>query len=300
MIANGRVLSSRDYPPSLGDFSKSALFVRCAAVDDSAADVRQITGRAQSIDAAQNESPLAAAGVGDGLADAGFVGADDGVDDVSALVVDDDVRNGSHVVFLREIMMFIDIDLLQDNVGVAFRNLLQDRADLSARAAPIRIEIDNRDLAALRLDGSARGRTGSGCGNSCGFGPGRGRLDGSIEVLATDRDIGHLGSRNELFDASRGGQREQAVVEPQQPSTRNQVVARGDRGGLGIKSDPLDLLETDVRDAAVLVRNLQLLVEQAEDMTLGFRAVLKFDHIRAGANSGRETQAGKPYSLHNG
>lgn len=136
--------------------------------------------------------PLFVAGCFDGLTDADFVGADHGVHDAAFLVVDDDARDGGDVVFLREVAMFVDIDLLQGDAGIAFRGLFENRADAPAGAAPIGIEIDDRDLAAFRADGALglRTRTRRCAGIVAGLsggGGGASLLGGPLSLLLTVR-----------------------------------------------------------------------------------------------------------------
>src|SRR5271170_87500 len=86
----------------------------------------------------------AIAGGFDCFSHACLVRTDHGVHFAPLLVVDDDVRDGGHVVLLRQVFMLVDVYLLHRDIGVLFGHLFQDRADPSAGAAPVGVEIDNR------------------------------------------------------------------------------------------------------------------------------------------------------------
>src|ERR1017187_5683476 len=139
--------------------------------------------------------PLATARVGDCFSDALLVGAKNVSHLATPLVVNEDVRDGTDVVFLRQLALLVDVDLLQRDVGIAFRDLFEDRADVLTRTAPISIEIDNCDFAMLGLDGSPDLRTRIGLGSRRGFGPGR-RWLRRLGVRAAGGKIGHLNSGN--------------------------------------------------------------------------------------------------------
>jgi hypothetical protein len=49
-----------------------------------------------------------------------------------------------------------------------------------------------------------------------------------------------------------------------------------------IEIDSLDLLKFHVGHAAIFVGKLESLVEESQDTTFGFRAVLELDYVRAG------------------
>src|ERR1035441_394021 len=89
--------------------------------------------------AASNGLP-ATAGVGDCFPHALLVGAKNVSHLATPLVVNEDVRDGADVVFLRKLALLVDVDLLQRDVGIARRDLLENRADVFAWTTPLRVE----------------------------------------------------------------------------------------------------------------------------------------------------------------
>src|SRR5215471_14002379 len=75
-------------------------------------------------------------------------GADNGADETAAAIVNVNLRNRADVVLPRHRRVHInDVDLAQCNLRIGACHLLQAWRALSARAAPVRIKIDNGHVA---------------------------------------------------------------------------------------------------------------------------------------------------------
>src|ERR1700730_7069760 len=80
------------------------------------------------------------------------VGADNGADEMAAAIVDVNLRNRVDVVLPHHRRVPVnDVDLAQHNLRIGFCHLLQAWRDLSARAAPVRIKIDNGHVAECEM-----------------------------------------------------------------------------------------------------------------------------------------------------
>src|SRR6266571_7986006 len=80
------------------------------------------------------------------------VGADNGADELAAAIVNVNLWNRVDVVLLRHRRVPIDdVDLAQRNLRIGLRHLLQAWRELFARAAPVRIKIDNSHAAECEM-----------------------------------------------------------------------------------------------------------------------------------------------------
>src|SRR5882724_11064504 len=247
--------------------------------------------------AASNGLP-ATARVGDCFSHALFIGADDGVHLAALLVVDDDARDGGDVVLLREVALLVDIHLLQHDIRILFCEPFQNRTDAPTRAAPIGIEIDDRDFAMLGLDGSPGLRARIGLGSRRWLGTWWRWLAGCFGVRAAGSKIDHLNRGDMSWRTIGDAHRNDTIFQAQQLSIDDRVILHGNRGYARIEIDPLDLLKFHVGHAAVFIGELESLVKEGQDAPFGFRAVLEFDHVRASAKAERNPNANWQYSFH--
>ncbi len=70
------------------------------------------------------------------------------VDDVTFLD-DHQRRHGLHVRLIGEVLVLVDVDLAEEDVGVSLRGLVEDRAEGAARAAPSGVEVEERECVVL-------------------------------------------------------------------------------------------------------------------------------------------------------
>src|SRR5439155_9310742 len=80
------------------------------------------------------------------------VGADNGADELAAAIVNVNLRNRMDAVLPHHRRVPIDdVDLAQRNLRIRLCHLLEGWRDHSARAAPVRIKINNRHVAECQM-----------------------------------------------------------------------------------------------------------------------------------------------------